>query len=78
MLSRLVITFLPRSKRKTIALTKWTFVGQVMSLCFNVPSSFGERLILFFLQTETWRRSLVCVADFPFVFLRRKEEQILH
>ena len=32
---------------KTIALTRRTFVGRVMSLRFNMLSSFGERLILF-------------------------------
>ena len=31
--------------RKTIALTRWTFVGKVMSLLFNVPS----RLVIIFL-----------------------------
>ena len=25
---------------KTIALTRWTFVGKVMSLLFNMPSKF--------------------------------------
>ena len=64
--------------RKTIDLTRRTFVGKVSSLRFHMLSSFGERLILCFLQAETWRGSLVCVADFPFVLLRRKEEQMLH
>ena len=27
---------------KTIALTRWTFVGKVMSLLFNIPSRFGH------------------------------------
>ena len=31
--------------RKTIALTRWTFVGKVMSLLFNMPS----RLVITFL-----------------------------
>ena len=31
---------------KTIALTRWTFVGKVMSLLFNMPS----RLVITFLQ----------------------------
>ena len=31
---------------KTIALTRWTFVGKVMSLPFNMPS----RLVMRFLQ----------------------------
>ena len=33
------------STGKTIALTKWTFVGKVMSLLFNMPS----RLVIAFL-----------------------------
>ena len=66
MLSRLVITFLPRSKRlliswlqspsavilepytttgKTIPLTRWIFVGKVMSLLLNMLS----RLVITFL-----------------------------
>ena len=44
--------------RKTIALTRWAFVGKVMSLLFNMPS----RLVIAFLPRNkrlliSWRQS---------------------
>ena len=39
---------------KTIALTRWTFVGKVMSLLFNMPS----RLVITFLPRS--KRLLIC------------------
>ena len=35
---------------KTIALTRWTFVGKVISLLFNMPS----RLVIAFLPRSKW------------------------
>ena len=39
---------------KTIALTRWTFVGKVMSLLFNIPSKFVIAFLprLFFLHPK--------------------------
>ena len=36
---------------KTIALTRWTFVGKVMSLLFNMLS----RLVITFLPRREWQ-----------------------
>ena len=44
---------------KTIALTRWTFVGKVMSLLFNMPS----RLIITFLPRS--KRLLVSWLQSP-------------
>ena len=38
---------------KTIALTRWTFVGKVMSLLFNMLS----RLVIAFLPLISWLQS---------------------
>ena len=45
---------------KTIALIRWTFVGKVMSLLFNMPSSFvitflprSKRLLISWLQSPS-------------------------
>ena len=45
---------------KTIALTRWTFVGKVMSLLFNMPSRFviaflprSKRLLISWLQSPS-------------------------
>ena len=45
---------------KTIALTRWTFVGKVMSLLFNMPSSLviafllrSKRLLISWLQSPS-------------------------
>ena len=45
---------------KTIALTRWTFVGKVMSLLFNIPSRFviaflprSKRLLFAWLQSPS-------------------------
>ena len=58
---------------KTIALTKWTFVGRVMSLLFNTLSRF---VIAFLLGSNhlliSWLQSLLC-SDF-----RAQEEEICH
>ena len=50
------------TSRKTIALTRWTFVGKVMSLLFNMLS----RLVIDFLPRNKrllWPQSTVC-SDF--------------
>ena len=44
--------------RKTIALTRWTFVGKVMSLLFNMPSRLvliprSKRLLISWLQSPS-------------------------
>ena len=49
---------------KTITLTRWTFVGKVMSLLFNMPS----RLVIVFLSRSrhlliSWLQSTIC-SDF--------------
>ena len=44
---------------KTIALTRWTFVGKVMSLLFNMPS----RLVITFLSRS--RRLLISWLQSP-------------
>ena len=51
---------------KTIALTRWTFVGKVMSLLFNMPS----RLVMTFLPRSkrlliSWLQSLSAVILEP-------------
>ena len=48
---------------KTIALTKWTFVGKVMSLLFNMLSS----LVIAFLPRSKW--FLFCLVLFCFVLI---------
>ena len=48
---------------KTIALTKWTFVGKVMSLLFNMLSS----LVIAFLPRSKW--FLFCLVLFCFNFM---------
>ena len=47
-----------RTTGKTIALTRWTFIGKVMSLLFNMPSRFviaflprSKRLLISWLQS---------------------------
>ena len=49
---------------KTIALTRWTFVGKVMSLLFNMLS----RLVIPFLPRR--RRLCVCVCVCVFIYLK--------
>ena len=44
---------------KTIALTRWTFVGKVMSLLFNIPS----RLVITFLPRS--KRLLISWLQSP-------------
>ena len=46
---------------KTIALTRWTFVGKVMSLLLNVLS----RLAITFLPRSKWSRSVVSDSLWP-------------
>ena len=51
---------------KTIALTRWTFVGKVMSLLFNMPS----RLVITFLPRSkrlliAWLQSPAAVISEP-------------
>ena len=48
------------SQRETIALTRWTFVGKVMSLLFNILSSLvitflprNKRLLISWLQSPS-------------------------
>ena len=44
---------------KTIALTRWTFVGKVMSLLFNMLASLvAQRLKRLSAMQETWVQSL--------------------
>ena len=50
----------PKDHRKTIALTRWTFVGKVMSLLFNMLSSLvitflprSKRLLISWLQSPS-------------------------
>ena len=49
-----------RTTGKTIGLTRWTFVGKVMSLLFNMPSRFfiaflakSKRLLILWLQSPS-------------------------
>ena len=42
-----------KTTEKAIALTKWTFVGKVISLLFNMPS----RLVITFLPSEVGNRT---------------------
>ena len=58
--------------RKTIALTRWTFVGKVMSLLFNkqVGQNFWSRLVKTFLPRSkhlliSWRQSSSAVVLEP-------------
>ena len=48
---------------KTIALTRWTFVGKVMSLLFNMPS----RLVIAFLSRS--KRLLISWLQSPFTVI---------
>ena len=48
---------------KTIALTRWTFVGKVMSLLFNIPS----RLVITFLPRS--KRLLILWLQSPSVVI---------
>ena len=48
---------------KTIALTRWTFVGKVMSLLFNMPS----RLVITFLPRS--KRLLISWLPSPFAVI---------
>ena len=53
---------------KTIALTRWTFVGKVMSLLFNMLS----RLVIAFLLRSIlalWKRHHVIISKLQFYFL---------
>ena len=45
---------------KTIALTKWTFVGKVMSLLFNMLS----RLVMTFLPRSNFMAAVIIYSDF--------------
>ena len=45
--------------RKIIALTKWTFVGKVISLLFNMLSRLSVTIILHILQMRSSRANLV-------------------
>ena len=40
---------------RTIALTRWTFVGKVMSLLFNMLSRLGMHLLIYWLQSPSAR-----------------------
>ena len=42
---------------KTIALTKWTFVGKVMSLLFNMRSRLVKRLFISWLQSLSMKNT---------------------
>ena len=48
---------------KTIALIQWTFVGQVMSLLFNVLSRFVQGASFFYFQGKMWNGSNVVDID---------------
>ena len=45
---------------KTIALTRWAFVGKVMSLLFNIMS----RLVITFLPKSNFRAAITICSDF--------------
>ena len=66
---------------KTIALTRWTFVGKLMSLLFNMPSSLviaflprSKRLLISWLQSpsavilESKKIKSDTVPLFPYLF----------
>ena len=71
---------------KTIALTRWTFVGKVMSLLFNIPSRLvvtflprGKRLLISWLQSpsavilEPMKRKFVTIFIVsPFICFKDK------
>ena len=49
---------------KTIALTRWTFVDKVMSLCFNVLSKFSELVIYIYISVYLYvTNSLCCIPE---------------
>ena len=56
---------------KTIALTRWTFVGKVMSLLFNMLS----RLVIVFLPRS--KHLLISWLQSPFVVIFRAQENSL-
>ena len=58
--------------RQTIALTRWTYVGKVMSLLFNMLSSLvitflprSKRLLISWLQSPSAIRLLQILSSFP-------------
>ena len=59
---------------KTIALTRWTFVGKVMSLLFNMLSAFpprSNRLLISWLQSPSaviWEAPPISQPLFPHLF----------
>ena len=55
---------------KTIALTRWTFVGQVMSLLFNMLSSL---VIAFLLKTKKIRKKKTIKVNLPMVSVSLKD-----
>ena len=58
---------------KTISLTRWTFVGKVMSLLFNMLS----RLVVAFLRRN--RRLLISWLQLPSaVIFRAQENKVCH
>ena len=64
---------LRRSAWKTIALTRWTFVGKVMSLLFSIPS----RLVITFLPRS--KQLLISWLQLPStVILGAQEKKICH
>ena len=58
--------------RKTIALTRWTFVGKVMSLLFNMPS----RLVIAFLSRS--KRLLISWLQLPSAMILEPPKIVCH
>ena len=57
---------------KTVALTRWTFVGKVMSLLLNMPS----RLVITFLPRS--KRLLISWLQWPSTVILEQEKKVCH
>ena len=58
---------------KTIALTRWTFVGKVMSLLFNMLS----RLVITFLPTITLLKVTIYICIYVRMYIGKIEDHFI-